>query len=89
MNTKHTLRPLGRKQAERAGYTVDTHCSPWLGYKGPRFAPTDRITILTDLEAELLEALKGLAAHAHQCAHFGDMALLERADSVIEKAEGL
>ena len=38
---------------------------------------------------ELLEALKGLADHAHQCAHFGAMDLLERADSAIEKAEGL
>lgn len=57
MNTtaKHAM---GRKEAEQAGYTVDMHCSPWLGYKGPRFAPTERITVLTDLEAELLEALK-------------------------------
>lgn len=55
--TTHTMT---RKQAEQAGYTVDTHCSPWLGYKGPRFAPTERITVLTDLEAELLEALKDM-----------------------------
>lgn len=56
MNTN--TKPMTRKQAEQAGYTVDTHCSPWLGYKGPRFAPTERVDVLTDLEAELLEALK-------------------------------
>jgi hypothetical protein len=47
-----------RHQAERAGYIVDTHCYPWFAYKGPRFAPTDRIFgIATDKETELRRAL--------------------------------
>jgi len=41
-----------RKQAERAGYTVDKQCYPWIAYKGPRFRPSEWCFVLTDKEAE-------------------------------------
>lgn len=54
MSTKR----MTRVEAEQEGFTVDTHCWPWLGYKGPRFAPTERIAVYSDREEELLEVLR-------------------------------
>lgn len=44
---------LTKEQAEKQGYNVDTTCYPWLGYKGPRFAPTETITVFMDEEVQL------------------------------------
>jgi len=44
-------------EARERGFTIDTHCYPWLAYKGPRFAPTDTAECYTDQEAELLVAI--------------------------------
>jgi hypothetical protein len=49
-----------RKEAEAVGMTVDTHCYPPFAYRGPRFNPASGMTILTDLEAELRDALQAL-----------------------------
>lgn len=49
---------LTRAQAEAQGFAVDTHCYPWFGYKGPRFAPTERVQVFTDTEAETIAALE-------------------------------
>jgi hypothetical protein len=56
MNTKHT--PMTRESAEAAGYEVDTHCYPWLAYKGSRFSPTEKREVFTDKEAALVTALQ-------------------------------
>lgn len=32
---------LTAAEAEAKGYTVDRHCTPWVAYAGPRFAPTE------------------------------------------------
>jgi hypothetical protein len=45
---------MTRKNAEAAGFTVDTSCYPWFAYRGPRFRPTEQADVFTDLEAELL-----------------------------------
>jgi hypothetical protein len=45
-------------EARELGFTIDESCYPWLAYKGPRYAPSDRLEVLTDLEAELRDALK-------------------------------
>jgi hypothetical protein len=50
-----TLERITRKAAEAAGFTVDTGCYPWFGYKGARFAPDEHVRVFTDLEAALLE----------------------------------
>jgi hypothetical protein len=52
-----TLERITRKAAEAAGFTVDTGCYPWFGYKGARFAPDEHVRVLTDLEATLMEQL--------------------------------
>lgn len=41
-------------EAEAKGYTVNTHCYPPVAYKGPTFAPTEKVCVLTNLEAILL-----------------------------------
>lgn len=46
-----------RAEALRDGFEVDTSCYPWIAYKGPRFQPTETKECLTDLEAELCDAL--------------------------------
>lgn len=48
---------LTQAEAEEQGYTVNHHCYPWVAYKGPTFAPTERRCVLTDLEARLLGRL--------------------------------
>lgn len=45
---------------QRRGYTVDDTCYPWIGYKGPRFAPSEKCSVLTDLETLLIQALNGM-----------------------------
>lgn len=50
------------EQAKAAGFTVDTTCYPWVAYKGPRFAPEVWELILTDREADLLQAVEALLA---------------------------
>lgn len=52
--------PNSAVEAQAAGYEVDRHCYPWIAYKGPRFRPTEHHHILTDNEAEMLEALKDI-----------------------------
>jgi hypothetical protein len=52
-----TLEQITRRAAEAAGFTVDTGCYPWFGYKGARFAPDEHVRVLTDLEAALMEQL--------------------------------
>lgn len=47
-------------QARMEGFTVDSTCYPWFGYKGPRFSPTEHCHVLTDLEAELLDSTETL-----------------------------
>ncbi len=42
----------------KLGYTLDNHSMPNVAYKGPRFAPTEIIPILTEREEQMLEALK-------------------------------
>ena len=40
--------PLHSKdEAEAQGFTVDTTCYPWVGYKGPRFSPSVCIDVAT------------------------------------------
>jgi len=36
---------MTKSEAEAQGFTVDTHCYPWLAYKGARFAPTEKFEI--------------------------------------------
>jgi len=48
-----------KKEAEAAGFVVDTCCYPWIAYRGPRFDPTEHKEILTDIEAELAEKVLG------------------------------
>jgi hypothetical protein len=49
---------MTRQDAEAAGFTVDQSCYPWFGYTGPRFNPTQRVDVYTDLESELLRRQK-------------------------------
>lgn len=51
-------RKITKVEAEARGFAVDTTVYPWVAYDGPRFKPTRWFTILTDLEAELHDALK-------------------------------
>lgn len=51
---------LSRIQAEEAGFTVDEHTYPWVAYKGARFAPTESVLVLTDLEAHLRDEVAEL-----------------------------
>lgn len=61
---------IDRKQAEVQGFIVDTHCYPWLAYKGDRFAPTEHMDCLTDLEAKLLAQLRKYVVHENDdCWH--------------------
>lgn len=43
-------RNVSAEAAKRWGFTVDSHCYPWVIYKGPRFAPTEWHYIKTDEE---------------------------------------
>lgn len=43
---------MNKREAEAAGFTVDTTVYPWFAYKGHRFRPDESRTVLTDLEAE-------------------------------------
>lgn len=87
-NTKHTPGPWYYTGEYINTATGDNICRI-MGRITLRDGVSDANAALIAAAPELLEALKGLVAHAHQCAHFGDMKLLERADSAIEKAEGL
>jgi hypothetical protein len=53
-----TYNRMTRQDAEAAGFTVDQSCYPWFGYTGPRFNPTQRVEVYTDLESELLRRQK-------------------------------
>jgi hypothetical protein len=53
-----TYSRMTRQDAEAAGFTVDQSCYPWFGYTGPRFNPTQRVDVYTDLESELLRRQK-------------------------------
>jgi hypothetical protein len=48
---------LTRAQAKTLGFLVDTTTYPWFGYKGPRFRPTESVSVWTDREALLYMAL--------------------------------
>ena len=52
---------MTREEAELAGYMVDMDCYPWVAYKGGRWRPETQVDCLTDLEAELLEALRAIS----------------------------
>ena len=56
-------RKITKAEAEARGFAVDSSVYPWVAYSGPRFKPTRWFTILTDLEAELLDALKLAQTH--------------------------
>lgn len=47
-------------EARERGFTIDTTCYPWLGYKGPRFRPTETVDCYTDDEAALLVAIDAI-----------------------------
>lgn len=82
--SKHT--PKTRAEAEWWDYTVDRHCYPWVAYMGPRFRPDELVEVLTDLEAELLQALKKAREYVPQLReNLGDLRMI---DAAIEKAEG-
>jgi hypothetical protein len=49
---------LSKAAAEAEGFVVDTHVYPWFAYKGPRFRPDASRDCLTDMEADMLAALK-------------------------------
>ena len=44
--------------AREAGFEIDTHCYPPIAYKGPRFQPTETRECFTELEADMLRALR-------------------------------
>lgn len=48
------------QQAQDAGFTIDHHTYPWTAYKGPRFRPTEFVSVLTDDEAEARRLIKNL-----------------------------
>ena len=57
--TKSPIRTQGQAKAE--GYTIDESAAGRpIGYKGPRFNPTDWCDCYTSLEARLLTALRDL-----------------------------
>ena len=62
-------RKITTAEAEARGFAVDTTVYPWVAYVGPRFKPTRWFTILTDLEAELLDALKLAQTHLEYCGY--------------------
>lgn len=41
-------------EAQAQGFVVDTHCYPYLAYKGERFRPTETQEVYTELESELI-----------------------------------
>ena len=43
-----------RSVAEVCGYTIDDHCNPIMGYKGPRFAPFEWVYVYSPAEEVLL-----------------------------------
>lgn len=47
-------------EAQKQGFTVDQHVYPWVAYKGPRFAPTETVRVLTEIESQLLKQQKKL-----------------------------
>lgn len=49
---------MTRAEAQAAGLEVDTHCYPWVAYKGPRFNPTELCEVFTDIEAEFVGQMK-------------------------------
>ena len=54
---------ITKAEAEAWGFAVDTTVYPWVAYTGPRYKPRRSFTILTDLDAELLDALKLAQTH--------------------------
>ena len=75
------------REAKEQGYTVDTTCYPHLGYKGPRFAPTEAVKVLTVREADLLAACETVLRYlsSHQIYDKDARGILERA---VAKAHG-
>ena len=72
-------RKITKAEAEARGFAVDTTVYPWVAYAGPRFKPTRWFTILTDLEAELLDVLELAQTHLEYCG-YGDKWEREVAD---------
>jgi hypothetical protein len=69
---------ITKAEAEARGFAVDTTVYPWVAYTGPRYKPTTWFTILTDLEAELYDALKLAQTHL---ATFGNIWECEVSDA--------
>ena len=65
-------------KAEARGFAVDTTVYPWVAYTGAHYTPTTWFTILTDLEAELHDALKVAQTHLET---FGNIWECEVADA--------
>ena len=53
MNMRYTM-----EEARQRGFTIDTTVYPHIGYKGPRFMPTQYVEVFSVLESVFLEALR-------------------------------
>lgn len=52
------------KEARAAGFIIDEHAARRpLGYKGPRFQPTETVSIFTQHEEELMSLLEEAREH--------------------------
>jgi protein-tyrosine phosphatase len=45
---------MNAKQAKEQGYIIDTHCYPWVAYKGARFEP-DEWFLVDPINIELIK----------------------------------
>ena len=87
------------EEAKKQGFTIDDFCYPHVGYKGSRFAPDEKVDVLTETETHLLEACHEIVLkHAHwnscykdiserPCEEAGCMCGLERVQQVIKEAK--
>ena len=65
---------MTRKEAKNRGFTIDQTCYPHVGYKGLRFDPTEHVEVMTDTEAELLEACqRALISLGHVLDDYADI----------------
>jgi len=57
-------------EAEEKGYTIDRCTYPYLGYKGPRFAPTEHCEIMTERECEMATRIEQMEECLKKCSDF-------------------